>query len=189
LDIEEHSEGHTEEQPLDPYRSTIYDQFRKRAHALLKQRGDHRDPETISLVNNVYMGLLRTGEAGNLPEFDDAAELLKYLAKAMRNHLVNRAEARLAARRPPEDRRLEWPESHSFPATARKPQDLLDIHEALRKLSGRDQRAAQVVELIFFGGCTQNEVAEILGVPPRSIRSDWEFARAWLRDQLQSHGR
>ncbi len=174
---------------LDPYGSTIQQRFAERAHALLRRRGQRLDPETLSLVNNVYLGMLRTERAGNLPEFTDSLELIKYLARAMRNYLVNRAAARRAACRPPEEQRVDWPQSHSFPATNHEPSSVLDVHEALVALAKRDETAALVVELIFFGGCTQAEVAEILGRPERAVRSDWEFARVWLRDRLKSHER
>lgn len=172
--------------PIDPYRSTIYQEFAARARALLKRRRDARDPATISLVNEVYGGILKCDQKGALPAFEDPAELLKYLVRSMRNHLVNRAAARMAARRPPDERREGWPESQAFPASCHSPGDVLDVHEALDKLARRDPRAAQVVELIFFGGLSQVDAAEALGVKPRDIRSDWEFARAWLKDRLTS---
>ena len=176
----------TEPEPLDPFRSTIYEQMKSRAARILRGRRDHRDPETLSLVNDVLLNMLRTQEAGALPDFETDDDLLRYLSRSMRNHLVNRALHRQAKRRPPEEQREVWTESISFPATSHPPADLLDINEALEALAKREARLAQIVELMFFGGCSQSDVARILGDDRRAVRRDWEFARAWLRERLAS---
>lgn len=65
-------------------------------------------------------------------------------------------------------------------------EDLLVLDDALSNLERADPRAAQVVELRFFGGLHEEEVAEILGVSVTTVKRDWKVARAWLIDQLQS---
>lgn len=167
-----------------PYEQTIVDELRRRASALLARRGA-RDAETLSLVNDVFLRVLKADRAGTLPAFEEDAELLKYLSRCARNELVHRAERRLAAKRPPEDRREEWIESRMFPASARPAEEVVEVHRALHELSEENPRMAQVVELVFFGGCTRSEVAEILGRDVQSVRTDWDFARAWLRMRLK----
>ena len=64
--------------------------------------------------------------------------------------------------------------------------DILEIHEALERLSAMDERKARVVELRFFGGLAMEEVARELDVSLRTIESDWFMARAWLRSELEN---
>lgn len=58
--------------------------------------------------------------------------------------------------------------------------DLVDLNDALEALAREDSRAAQVVELRFFGGLTGNEIADELGISLRTVNTDWQFAKAWL---------
>ena len=65
-----------------------------------------------------------------------------------------------------------------------RPADLVELDDALKDLAEIDAEAAEVVELRFFGGYTDQETAEILGKNFAKVRRDWEFARAWLYDRL-----
>ena len=64
-------------------------------------------------------------------------------------------------------------------------EDLIAVHEALNRLSEIDARKAQIVELRFFSGLTEEETAAVLNISPETVRRDWRFAKAWLMDQLQ----
>jgi DNA-directed RNA polymerase specialized sigma24 family protein len=75
--------------------------------------------------------------------------------------------------------------SHMDPIGEHQP-DLLNIDEALERLARLDSRWAQVVELRFFGGLTEKEAAQVLGISTATLKRDWEFARAWLIRQLRS---
>jgi RNA polymerase sigma factor (TIGR02999 family) len=66
--------------------------------------------------------------------------------------------------------------------------DLLALDDALRKLAGLDPRAARIVELRFFGGLREVDVAALLGVSPSTVHEDWRMARMWLRDELTGGG-
>jgi DNA-directed RNA polymerase specialized sigma24 family protein len=66
--------------------------------------------------------------------------------------------------------------------------DMLELDEALRELERLEPRAAQIVELRFFGGHTDKEVVETLGVPLATVRRDWEFARSWLFNRMRGPG-
>jgi RNA polymerase sigma factor (TIGR02999 family) len=73
-------------------------------------------------------------------------------------------------------------------ATPALDHDLLAVHQALEKLAGEDARKARVVELRFFGGLSEEETAQTLGVSLRTVQSDWAFARAWLYRMLTGPG-
>ena len=61
---------------------------------------------------------------------------------------------------------------------------VVDLNDALERLTQLDRRASQVVELKYFGGMSYDEIAEVLGVSAITIRRDWEFAKAWLHKEL-----
>ncbi len=74
--------------------------------------------------------------------------------------------------------------SDAYAVTARTTVDLLALQDALEKLTGLDERAARVVEMRFFGGLTEQAIADYLDVSERTVRNDWTMARAWLRCEL-----
>jgi len=67
-------------------------------------------------------------------------------------------------------------------------QEIVDLHEALERLSTFDSRKAQVVELKYFGGLNYDEIAEVLKISHITVRRDWEFARLWLYTELHNEG-
>jgi RNA polymerase sigma factor (sigma-70 family) len=62
--------------------------------------------------------------------------------------------------------------------------DLAALDDALKTLESLDSRQSQIVELRFFGGLTEEEIAEVLGISPRTVRSDWSMAKVWLLREL-----
>ena len=62
--------------------------------------------------------------------------------------------------------------------------EIISVDQALERLTQRDARQGRLVELLFFGGLTESEAAEVLGVAPRTVSRDWAFARAWLLKEL-----
>lgn len=175
-DHPEHREG--------PFDEATYRELRGRASALLRGRRRASDPGTISLVNEVVLRFLQGEERKSLPTFESERDLLCYLTRAMRNHLISLSRKQLAARRPAEERRIPWPETEVFPATQHPPTHVLDIHLALEELARDNPGTAEIVEMMFFWGCTRAELAATLERTEDSIRGDWNFARAWLRRRL-----
>jgi RNA polymerase sigma factor (sigma-70 family) len=70
---------------------------------------------------------------------------------------------------------------------AHREEDLIEVDEALNRLEELDPRSARVVELRFFGGLTEQEAAEAIGISIATLKGDWDFARAWLPNQLAEH--
>lgn len=100
----------------------------------------------------------------------------------MRRVLVDYARQRSADKRGAGNECL--PLFESLAIAPGHPAPIADIDEALQRLARRNPRQAKVVELRFFGGLTEEEMAEILGVTTRTVRRDWTVARAWLYGQL-----
>jgi RNA polymerase sigma factor (TIGR02999 family) len=105
---------------------------------------------------------------------------------AMRRILVDHARSRGAVKRGGPKRGVDI-DVGSFSATMGvDPADLLSLDDALIRLEGEDERAATVVRLRFYGGRQLEEVAELLGVNVRTVKRDWEFARARLQELIES---
>jgi RNA polymerase sigma factor (TIGR02999 family) len=100
----------------------------------------------------------------------------------MRHILVDHARARNAKKRP--DHRLTISLTDLEGVVGEPEEDLLALDEALSRLEAFDSRASRVVELRYFTGLSEREAAEAIGVSLATLKRDWNFAKAWLRDQL-----
>jgi RNA polymerase sigma factor (TIGR02999 family) len=101
----------------------------------------------------------------------------------MRRILVDHARKRAAIKRPGARQRVEL--NDFLVAQSPRIEQLLILDEALTHLALMDARQARVVELMYFGGLTEEEVAEVLGISVRTVKRDWRDARAWLQAELK----
>ena len=144
------------------------------------ERGDHT-LEPNALVNELFVRLL-----GAQPiAFNDRAHFFAVAAQTMRRILIDHARARVADKRGGAQLRVSLSAAEGWDPV-RRDEDLLALDQLLAKLEKVDERAARVVELRFFGGLTEDEVAAVLGVAPITVKRDWRTARAWLIARLQS---
>ena len=104
-------------------------------------------------------------------------------AQHMRRLLIDHARARHAWKRGGGRTRVPIAEIDGLAAS--EPEDLLALDQALNRLERLDARAARVVELRCFGGLTEKEASEALGVSIATVKRDWTFARAWLLNELR----
>jgi len=102
----------------------------------------------------------------------------------MRRILVDHARARRAAKRP--GSRMQITLTEEAAATDTGEVDLLALEDALEQLAAADSRQARLVELRFFGGMTNEEVASVLGVSEATVHREWRLAKAWLYQSLTS---
>jgi RNA polymerase sigma factor (TIGR02999 family) len=151
------------------------------AREMRKDRPD-QTLQPAALVNEGYLRLAeQTGSRWN-----GRRHFLAAAAAIMRHILVDRARARGARKRGGGQKRLSLDAAGSQLSEA--PQiDVLVLEEALRELAERSPRQAQVVELRFFGGLEVEEIAKTIGVSPRTVKSQWAAARAFLRRRLEQH--
>tara|TARA_R110002111_G_scaffold90248_1_gene140567 strand:- start:74 stop:460 length:387 start_codon:yes stop_codon:yes gene_type:complete len=115
-------------------------------------------------------------------QWESKSHFLGVAAKAMRHILIDHARMKRTKKRGGMFGRVTL--SGIMAADTSEEFDALDVNDALLKLEGIDQRQAKIVELRFFGGLNTSQIAEVLGVSPRTIELDWRFARAWLRREL-----
>lgn len=156
----------------------VYDELRAIAH---RQLGDERQQEslqTTALVHEVYLRLAhdtRVTQRGR-------AYFFAAVSNAMRRVLVDRARRRLAIKRGDGAELITLDDAQ--PDVDAYAQELVDLEEALSRLAERSPRHARVVELRYFSGLSVEETAEVLAVSPRTVKSDWAMARAWLFREL-----
>ncbi len=165
---------------LDALVPLVYEELRTIAHRHLAARGGARGATlaTTALVNEAYLKLVDQSRAG----WRDRAHFLALAAVAMRHVLTDRARARVALKRG--GARVAVTLDEHAVADDAAPEQLLDIDDALHRLAALDARLARVVELRFFGGLTEEEIAGALDVTVRTVRRDWVKARLLLREAL-----
>jgi len=157
----------------------VYHQLRRVARGQLRRGPGVPSLDSTGLVHEVYLKLVA---AENL-SLADRSHLMAVAASAMRQVLIDRARARLRAKRGG-GRAVAEPDeqaSTSFPS----PEWLLDLDRALALLRQRDERLGRVFECRFFAGLSEEETAEALGISLRTAQRDWMRARAWLRAELE----
>jgi RNA polymerase sigma factor (TIGR02999 family) len=160
----------------------VYEELRRLAHHYMEgERPDHT-LQTTALVNEAY---LRLADQTN-PNWQSRAHFFAVAARAMRQILVSYARSNRAQKRGGGGARIELDEAAILSPEQSK--EIVDVHEALEKLATLDKRKAQVVELKYFGGLSQDEIAEVLKVSSMTVRRDWMFAKTWLYDELHNAG-
>ena len=157
----------------------IYDELRRLAHRHLSGEPGGRTLGTTELVHEAYLRLVDQTRV----QWNDRAHFLGVAAIAMRRILVDRARSRKRLKRGGGARISVPLESIDLSADDRV--DLLvALDEALDRLRALDERQARVVECRFFGGMTEEETAEALGIGMRTAKRDWAKARSWLYTEL-----
>ena len=163
---------------LDRVLGTLYHEL----HAMARRQLAGQYGQTLdatALVHEAYLKLIGRREV----QFDDRAHFFAYAASAMRSVVVDYARQRLAQKRGGDLHRVtELPED--LEGGLRLDEDMLGLDTALTKLAGVDVKLAQVVELRYFAGLSEQEIAELLKRSERSIRRDWQKARMFLLASL-----
>ena len=157
----------------------VYDEPRRVAHRHLEREADGHSLSTTALVHEAYLRLRDQGNGA----FNDRVHFFAMAARAMRRILVDHARRHHAAKRGEGARRVPL-ESVEELALEERAGLLVALDEALVQLASLDARQAQVVELRFFGGLTEEETARALGISLRTAKRDWAKARSWLYQTL-----
>jgi RNA polymerase sigma factor (TIGR02999 family) len=153
----------------------IYGELCKLARAQLSRGGRDAQLDTVALVNEAY---LRLEKAQHLKP-DDRSRYFAYVGRVMRSVIVDCVRARAAQRRGGGTAHLTLTTGIADAATSGETQ-VVRVHEALQELAAVDPRIVQVVEMRYFAGLSEREIASALGVAERTVRRDWEKARLLL---------
>lgn len=158
----------------------VYDHLR----AIARERmGGERRSHTLqatALVHEAYVRLL--GRPG--ANWQGSAHFFRAAAEAMRKILIDHARARNADKRGGGKAALRITSVVDV-ANLEEPEGIVSLDEAILRLEKVDERAATVVRLRFYAGLSEDAIAQALDLSQRSVRRDWTFARAWLRDALE----
>jgi len=160
--------------------AATYQELRRLARSRLRDSGRNTVLETTSLVHESYMRFVRAGEL----QFDDRRAFFAYAARVMRSVIVDSARARLAERRGGNQPTLTL-STKLVEGLDGGEQSILKIDEALEVLAKTNARLAQVVEMRYYGGYSEREIADTLGVTERTVLRDWEKARLILAEALR----
>jgi len=155
----------------------VYRELRRLAAAYLRRERPDHTLQPTALVNEAYLRLVDQTRV----ECGDRAKFFIVAANLMRQILVDHARRRSASKR---GGGRKVPLDEAACATPQEDLDLVALDFALERLSRLDARQAQIVELRFFLGMTEEEVADVLDVSPITVKRDWRLARAALRNDL-----
>lgn len=156
----------------------VYHDLKRTAAACLRREAPGHTLQSTDLVNEAYLKLLR----GQGQDWHDRAHFFATAARAMRRILVDHARKRAADKRGGGKPQLELDTAFVF-SDERSP-ELLRLDDALTELAENDPRECHIVEMRFFVGLTFKEIAAVLGISERTVKRDWDHAKAWLYGQL-----
>jgi len=156
----------------------VYEELKRQARfSLSNERHDHTLQPT-ALVHEAYLRLVDQ----TVLEAENRIHFFAIASRLMRQILVDHARKRNAEKRGGAAQRLSLDEIDFAPEEMAG--DILSLNDALMRLEKMDKRKAQVVDMRFFGGLKEDEIADALGVNEKTVRRDWQFAKLWLYREL-----
>lgn len=168
--------------------SAVYGDLRRVASRQLRGEAAGHTLTTTALVHEAYLRLVRQDASA----WADRSHFLAIAAQAMRRILVDYARRHTAARRGGSEKRVVALDALSDPAIAdataysrvERAEALIALDEALEQLGTADPNLARLVEYRFYGGLSEQETAEVLGVSRRTVARQWVLAKGWLLQEL-----
>ena len=165
---------------IDEVVALLYDELHRLAHSRLRRSPDSTLLDTTSLVHEAYLRFQRQQGIG----FASRHQFLSYAAKVMRGIVVDAIRARQTDRRGGDAVMVTLNTAVSDAAPVAS-DEVLQVHEALDELALQDPRLARVVEMRYFGGLSEQEIADCLGITERTVQRDWKKARLLLSTMLR----
>ena len=168
---------------LDKLVPLVYDELHRLAHRYISRERPGNTLQTTALAHEAYLRLVD----GKRVHWKNRAHFFAVAAQTMRRILVDLARARQNLKRGGGAQQVSLDEG--LVASPERSIDMLSLDEALVRLAALNPRQSQVVELRYFGGLTDEEVAEVIKISPRTVRSDWRLAKVWLYRELSTGGK
>jgi RNA polymerase sigma-70 factor, ECF subfamily len=166
---------------------SLHAELAQLARRYMRRERPNHTLQPTALVNEAYIRLFGRQAA----DWQNRAHFLAHAAHTMRQVLVDHARARWTDKRGGKHIRLSLDEAGAKEHLGKtlgysdRSVDVLALNDALDELAQLDPRQTSVVELRFFGGLTEKEISELLGVTVRTVRRDWSTARLWLRRHIE----
>jgi RNA polymerase sigma factor (TIGR02999 family) len=160
----------------------VYDELRRLAASKLAHEAPGQTLQPTALVHEAWMRLVGNHQS---PSFNDRSHFFRASAEAMRRILIDRARRKKTQRHGGEFHRIEF-DLVDLQLAAPSPDDqLMALSEALDKLALEHPIQADLVKLRYFGGLTNEEVGEVLGISLSTVKNYWVFSRAWLLNEIE----
>jgi len=166
----------------DQLLNLVYDELRRLAAYKLGQEAPGQTLQPTALVHEAWLKLVGVGEQ----KFKNRNHFIALAAEAMRRILIDRARQRKTQRHGGHCERVEMELWETRLAAPAEDDQLLAVNEALEKLQAQHPAQAQVVKLRYFGGMSNEEVAQALNISVSTVKTYWTFARAWLFDAIRN---
>jgi RNA polymerase sigma-70 factor (ECF subfamily) len=166
---------------LDRLTPIVYAELHRLARRNLAGEREGHVLQPSALVNEAFVRLI----GGTPVEWASRAHFFAVSARVMRQILIDFARAQDTGKRGNRSPHVDFSEVRDLPGAAASAVDFIDLDVALKDLSRLDPRQAQVVELRYFGGLENAEIAAVLGISEPTVVRDWRVARAWLYSRLQ----
>ena len=170
--------GSGDDAALERLAEEVYPELRRMAHRYMRNERQGNTLQATALVHEVYLRLLDVTKI----EWQERAQFFAMVAQLMRRILMDAAGARGAHKRGGAAAKVNLDETALVASTPDR--TILALDEALTEFSQVAPRQAKVVELRYFGGLTEEEMSAVLKTSPRTVRRDWDLARAWLLREL-----
>jgi RNA polymerase sigma-70 factor (ECF subfamily) len=163
--------------------SIVYDELRQVAASALRRERPEHTLQPTALVHETFLRLADDSAIW----WENRSHFLAIASKVMRRILVEHARGRNAQKRGSGEVKRSLDDIEVAMPSVAGDVDLVVLDDALARLAALDARQARIVELRFFGGLTVEETATVIGSSPRTVKRDWQVARAWLRREMARH--
>ena len=169
-----------EDEALQALLPLVYDELRRLASVALRGERSGHTLQTTALVHEAYVRLV-----GADVDWEGSSHFMRVAARAMRRVLVDHARKRKSQKRGSGAAPIDLDSLEGVLPGKGRPEDVIELDEALERLIALEERKGRAVELHYFGGLSYEEIAEALDVSPATVHRDLRMARAWLYKELQ----
>ncbi|HEU4389593.1 MAG TPA: sigma-70 family RNA polymerase sigma factor [Blastocatellia bacterium] len=156
----------------------VYDELRRQAATYLRRERPGHTLQATALIHEAYLRLINQENI----DWQNRAHFYAIAARLMRQILVDHARKRKAGKRGGSDIKVSLEDA--MVVSPGRSVDLVALDEALTGLAALDPQQSRVVELRYFSGLSVEETAEVLGISTRTVKRDWNVAKAWLRERI-----
>jgi RNA polymerase sigma factor (TIGR02999 family) len=163
---------------LEQLMPLVYEELRKMARRYMRRQPSGHTFQTTELIHEAYLKLARAEEQN----WQNRAHFFGIASQAMRHILVDYARSKQSQKRGGLQQKITLDETAMV--SSKRSDEIIALDDALQQLNQFDERKSRVVELKYFGGLTNEEIAEVLKMSPETVKRDWRFARTWLLREL-----
>lgn len=172
--------GNGNQTALENLMPLVYEELHRMARRFMRRQAVGHTMQTTELIHEAYLKIAKNDGQN----WQNRAHFFGVAARAMRHILVDYARSKHSRKRGGWQEKVTLDES--LAASSPKADGLLQLDDAMNQLAILDARKCRVVELKYFGGLTNEEIAEVLKISPETVKRDWRFSRTWLLRELTS---